>query len=50
MGYACAMTVLELIGNTPLIEVRRMDAGRCRLFLKLEHDHVRKGTPSLPKN
>lgn len=32
-----AMTVLELIGNTPLIEVRRMDAGRCRLFLKLEH-------------
>ena len=32
-----AMTVLELIGNTPLIEVKRMDAGRCRLFLKLEH-------------
>jgi cystathionine beta-synthase len=31
------MTVLELIGNTPLVEVKRMDAGRCRLFLKLEH-------------
>ena len=31
------MTVLELIGNTPLVEVKRMDAGCCRLFLKLEH-------------
>ena len=31
------MTVLELIGNTPLVEVKRMDPGRCRLFLKLEH-------------
>ena len=30
------MTVLELIGNTPLVEVKRMDAGPCRLFLKLE--------------
>lgn len=28
--------VLNLIGNTPLIEVTRMDTGRCRLFLKLE--------------
>jgi len=31
------MTVLELIGNTPLVEVARMDAGPCRLYLKLEH-------------
>jgi cystathionine beta-synthase len=31
------MTVLDLIGNTPLVEVLRMDAGPCRLFLKLEH-------------
>ena len=31
------MSVLELIGNTPLVEVTRLDAGRCRLFLKLEH-------------
>ena len=31
------MTVLDLIGNTPLVEVTRMDAGPCRLFLKLEH-------------
>jgi len=28
--------ILELIGNTPLVEVRRLDTGRCRLFLKLE--------------
>ncbi|MEX2241207.1 MAG: pyridoxal-phosphate dependent enzyme [Burkholderiales bacterium] len=31
------MSVLQLIGNTPLVEVTRLDAGRCRLFLKLEH-------------
>ena len=29
--------MLELIGNTPLVEVRRLDTGRSRLFLKLEH-------------
>ena len=29
-------SVLDLIGNTPLIEVTRIDRGRCRLFLKLE--------------
>ncbi|HEY8026608.1 MAG TPA: pyridoxal-phosphate dependent enzyme [Burkholderiaceae bacterium] len=28
--------VLSLIGNTPLIEVTRLDTGPCRLFLKLE--------------
>lgn len=27
---------LELIGNTPLVEVTRLDRGPCRLFLKLE--------------
>ncbi len=27
---------LDLIGDTPLVEVTRMDAGPCRLFLKLE--------------
>ena len=31
------MGVLDLIGNTPLVEVTRLDTGRCRLFLKLEH-------------
>ncbi len=29
-------SVLDLIGNTPLVEVRRIDASPCRLFLKLE--------------
>ncbi|THF60499.1 pyridoxal-phosphate dependent enzyme [Pseudothauera rhizosphaerae] len=28
--------VLDLIGNTPLVEVTRIDTGPCRLFLKLE--------------
>ncbi len=28
--------VLDLIGNTPLIEITRLDTGPCRLFLKLE--------------
>jgi cystathionine beta-synthase len=28
--------VLELIGNTPMVELRRMDTGPCRLFAKLE--------------
>ena len=28
--------VLDLIGNTPLIEVTRLDTGPCTLFLKLE--------------
>jgi cystathionine beta-synthase len=31
--------VLQLIGNTPLVEVRRLDTGRCRLFLKLENQN-----------
>jgi len=29
-------SVLDLIGETPLIEVTRLDTGCCRLFLKLE--------------
>lgn len=28
--------VLEMVGNTPLLEVQRLDTGPCRLFLKLE--------------
>jgi cystathionine beta-synthase len=31
--------VLELIGNTPLVEAQRLDAGPCRLFLKLEQQN-----------
>ena len=29
-------TTLDLIGETPLVEVKRLDCGPCRLFLKLE--------------
>src|SRR3954464_2756586 len=29
-------SVLDLIGNTPLVEVTRIECGPCRLFLKLE--------------
>ena len=31
-----ANSVLELIGNTPMVRARRLDAGVCELFLKLE--------------
>ncbi len=31
-----ADTVLDLIGNTPLLKVKRLDTGNCELFLKLE--------------
>jgi len=29
-------SVLDLVGNTPMLELRRLDAGPCRLFAKLE--------------
>jgi cystathionine beta-synthase len=31
--------ILSLIGNTPLIEITRLDTGRCRLFVKLENQN-----------
>src|ERR1700730_15596922 len=31
--------ILGLIGNTPLIEITRIDTGRCRLFVKLENQN-----------
>jgi cystathionine beta-synthase len=31
--------ILALIGNTPLIEITRIDTGRCRLFVKLENQN-----------
>src|SRR5689334_15424227 len=36
MARATPPAVLDLIGNTPLIEVTRLDTGPCTLFLKLE--------------
>lgn len=32
----------KLIGNTPLVEVTRLDTGLCQLFLKLESQKDRK--------
>ena len=29
-------SVLDLIGRTPMVEVKKFDTGKCRLFLKLE--------------
>jgi len=29
-------SALELIGSTPMVELRRFDTGPCRLFVKLE--------------
>lgn len=34
-----AGNVLELIGNTPLVEVKRLGTGPCTLFLKLENQN-----------
>jgi cystathionine beta-synthase len=34
-----AKTVLELIGNTPLVRTQRLDTGPCALFLKLENQN-----------
>jgi cystathionine beta-synthase len=36
MAHSHRPAVLDLIGNTPLIEVTRLDTGPCQLFLKLE--------------
>ena len=32
-------SVLDLIGNTPLVEVQRLDTGRSKLYLKLENQN-----------
>src|SRR3954462_14750187 len=32
-------SALDLIGHTPMIEVRNLDIGPCRLFLKLENQN-----------
>ncbi|WP_426210796.1 pyridoxal-phosphate dependent enzyme [Massilia sp. TWP1-3-3] len=36
MSPATAPALFSLIGNTPLVEVTRIDTGPCQLFLKLE--------------
>jgi cystathionine beta-synthase len=32
-------SVLDLIGNTPMVELTNFDTGRCRLFVKLENQN-----------
>ena len=32
-------SVLEMIGNTPMHEITKMDTGPCRLFVKLENQN-----------
>src|ERR1700742_3884079 len=32
-------SALDLIGRTPMLELTRLDAGPCRLFLKLENQN-----------
>jgi cystathionine beta-synthase len=32
-------SVLELIGNTPIVRINKMDSGPCDLFIKLENDN-----------
>src|SRR5437764_7309478 len=34
-----ARSALELIGNTPMLELTRLDVGPCRLFVKLENQN-----------
>jgi cystathionine beta-synthase len=36
---AIAASALDLIGRTPMLEVRNLDTGPCRLFLKLENQN-----------
>ena len=38
-AYAIPDNVLDLIGNTPLVELTGFDTGVCRLFLKLENEN-----------
>ncbi|SFU70962.1 cystathionine beta-synthase [Xenorhabdus koppenhoeferi] len=36
---AASRSVLELIGNTPLLELTHLDTGPCQLFIKLENQN-----------
>ena len=36
---SASKSVLELIGNTPMVEFTRLDTGPCRLFATLENQN-----------
>jgi cystathionine beta-synthase len=39
MKLSIASNVLETIGNTPIVELKNLETGICRLFLKLENQN-----------
>ena len=39
LGSAVPDNILDLIGNTPMVELKGFDTGPCRLFLKLENEN-----------
>jgi len=39
MKSQIANNVLEMIGNTPMVELTKLDTGVCRLFIKLENQN-----------
>ena len=40
-----ANSALDLIGHTPMMEVRNLDTGLCRLFLKRTRAPICAGSP-----
>ena len=43
-------SVLDLIGETPVIELTTFDTGKCRLFVKLEGYGTNKGSDIVSHN
>jgi cystathionine beta-synthase len=39
MSQQVAKNVLEMIGKTPIVELTKLDTGKCQLFLKLENQN-----------
>ena len=35
--YNVTNSVLDMVGNTPMIEITKINTGKCRLFVKLEN-------------
>ena len=37
--YNVTNSVLDMLGNTPMIEITKINTGKCRLFVKLENQN-----------
>ncbi|WP_349680885.1 pyridoxal-phosphate dependent enzyme, partial [Dysgonomonas sp. UBA7698] len=37
--YNVTNSVLDMVGNTPMIEITKINTGKCRLFVKLENQN-----------